>query len=173
MDAIQDSTNQNNLTEVTKPLVELTDLNRLQMELLAHQACGGLFVDEDNKTGKMTVEELAGRLGVTRDALYKAKSLIPDDDWQRLRRDMRQKIWSESRITKVWNGVFARGAKGDYQQALLFLTNWSKEKIVIPAQKVEAEVGDNLADLLLLAQKRAREHNIDEAKIIDATNDQA
>lgn len=171
-------TPQNSTTQIQTPpdppkKVELTDLNRLQLEFLTHQACGATYVDEDGKTGRMSVEELATELGVTRFALYKAKELIDPDDWQRLMKEVRSRVWSQTRITRVWNGIFLRAAKGDYQQALLFLTNFSPDDVKIPNQKSELELGDNLAEFLLTAQKRAKENNLNVIDVGPANTDNA
>jgi hypothetical protein len=150
-------------TEVKKKIVAFSDLDLIEREYLVYDAAGGVGIDESFQTKKMPIDDFALKLGVDRTTLWRRKQAI--ENWDDLKADIREQLWSDRRVTKVWNGIFARGAKGDYQQALLFLANWSKREVKIPNQKNELELGNNLAEFLNATKQRAEEHNL---KVIDA-----
>lgn len=122
-----------------------------QEAYIAYCAVGGIITEEDGILAKkMTTKEFAEKLGVDRTTLYLWQKSVPDF-WERVN-EQRSQIFTGSRLTAVWNGLFLQAAKGNVEAAKVILgqyANWQP-----PAQKHELDVGTGLADLLQGVRKR-------------------
>jgi len=132
-----------------------------QEQWIDYNAVGGLITHDDGTLEPMSIAVFASKLGVHRNTLTRWKKEIPNF-WDLVKK-RRHEIGTQTRTNKVWNGVYLRAARGDAEQAKIWLStfdNWQP-----PAQKHEVQVGTGLADLV--AQKRAQIER--ERNVIDAT----
>lgn len=165
----QPSATQNpSLPQEQPQTVTPADLDEIMQNYLMFEVSGGVTIDEGGKTGRMTLAEFCANYGIDRTTLWRRKQNIPN--WDEMKREVRKQTWADRRVTKVWNGIFLRAAKGDYQQAALFLKNFSSEPVILPNEKLEIETGENLTRLLELAERRAKERNIIDATETTETN---
>jgi hypothetical protein len=96
-------------------------------------------------------------IDVNRGTLYEWQKKIPNF-WSMVR-ERRMIIGSQARTNAVWKGVYLRAAKGDAEQAKLFLgvyDGWQP-----PSQKHDIKVSASWADLV-----RAKAEVID-AEVVD------
>lgn len=149
MDDQQKSTNEGEIEKAsTDPneviLYTAEKSNDLQQMYIDFTALGGLLTDDDGNLTRMTIGEFANKIGVDRTTLYSWKRKMPDF-WDRVE-ERRNKIGTQARVNKVWNGIYMKAATGNPEAAKLFLGQFAKWQP--PSQKVEMEVGNGLADLL-------------------------
>jgi hypothetical protein len=96
-----------------------------QEEYISYCAVGGLITEVDGTLKKMSLEQFSEQLKVDRKTLYNWKKTIPNF-WTRVEK-RRGEIFTQSRISVVWNGLMLRAAKGDAEQAKIILghfANW-------------------------------------------------
>lgn len=144
--------------------VENTGVKRLKLlqeNYIEYKAVGGLITSDDGAVSKMNVEDFANKIGVNSVTLWRWQKLIPNFE-QRVEAK-RNEIFTTSRVTAVWNGVYLRALRGDAEQAKLFLGTYAKWQP--PAQKHEVRVS-GLADLA----KAAETKKIIEGEITDGNN---
>lgn len=155
MEIQQKSTNGDNKTV---PVTELDDRKLLYIDFTA---LGGLITEDDGELKPMKLQDFAAKIGVDRTTLYLWKRKIPNF-WD-LVRARRMEIGSQARVNKVWNGVYLRAAKGDAEQAKIFLSTFDGWQP--PMQRQTVELGDSWA--ALLANKRKK---VIEGQVSDATD---
>jgi hypothetical protein len=140
-------------------------------------ALGGIYTNEDGsfdmsetvKTKTMTVTEFSLRIGVPRRTLYGWQNRIPNF-WGRVN-DRRKTLFSQQRISKVWNGIYLKAASGNPQAAALFFANFD-DNFHMPTEKVEHGVTDSLADVLNIARNRKLQHqDAIDGEIVDDTEE--
>lgn len=120
----------------------------------------GLITMDDGTPRKMSTEEFARSIGVSRQTLQNWKKGIPKF-WEYVAQ-RRELIFSQTRTAKVWNAVYlAATADRDVRAQTVWLANADKS-FHMPNQTVKHEAGDSLSELLL--QVRARKQN----KIVEA-----
>jgi hypothetical protein len=120
-----------------------------QEEYISYCAVGGLITEVDGTLKKMSLEQFSEQLKVDRKTLYNWKKTIPNF-WTRVEK-RRGEIFTQSRISVVWNGLMLRAAKGDAEQAKIILghyANWQP-----PTQKQEIRIG-GLGDLVNAARRK-------------------
>jgi hypothetical protein len=128
---------------------ELALIKLKQEEYISYCAVGGLITEVDGTLKKMSLEQFSDQLKVDRKTLYNWKQTIPKF-WDRVEK-RRGEIFTQSRISVVWNGLMLRAAKGDAEQAKIILghyANWQP-----PTQKTEVRIG-GLGDLVNEARKK-------------------
>lgn len=165
MEAQQKSTNDSKNTEVTTSQKELpqfreedvTEVHRLYIDFVS---VGGLITDDDGTMTVMSTQDFANKIGVERTTLYTWRKKIPNF-WEKVR-ERRMKIGSQARTNKVWNGVYLRAAKGDAEQAKIWLSTFDDWRP--PAQAHEVKVNHGLADLIAAKQLQDSQNR----KVIDA-----
>ena len=157
MEVLHNVTNQDKNTDVDKP----ESIDPRFEEYAAFTAVGGLLTDDDGQIRKMSLTEFSTTLGLSRMTLNRWKK---DPKFWPLVEAKRNQIFTQSRITAVWNGLFLRAAKGDAEQAKIILgqfANWQP-----PQQKQVIELGDSWA--ALLANKRKQVIN---GEVVDESNE--
>lgn len=112
-------------------------------------AVGGMITRADGEIEVLTIGQFAKSMRVDRTTLYRWRNSIPNF-WDKVEA-RRREIFSRDRTTKVWNGVFLRAAKGDAEQAKIWLSAHAKWQP--PSQKHEVSVS-GLGDLVNLARKK-------------------
>jgi hypothetical protein len=122
--------------------------------VIEYYALGGLMTNEEGEIKKMPVTELADLLKVDRVTVYRWRDEIPDF-WGKVAR-ARQQLGGQNRVQKVWNGVFLRAAKGDAEQAKMFLTNFDPN-FRMPNDKADRGAAETLIDLMNAARNLQRE----------------
>lgn len=110
------------------------------------------MTDDEGNVTRLTTEALAAMLGVTRTALYKAKDELPYF-WD-LVNERRAQIGGQTRLAKVYNGLYLKAATGNPQAVALYLANFDSENFRMPTEKHEHDVGGGLLDLLQAGRKR-------------------
>jgi len=114
-------------------------------EWITFTAIGGLVTEADGNLDPMTVSKFAELIKVPRRTLYNWRRDVPDF-WQRVE-IRRREMMSKDRITKVWNGVYLRAAKGDAAQATMILSHFSDYKPPAQAHEIELKgMGDVIAN---------------------------
>lgn len=149
-----------NQPEISVPFEQLTLVQRTYID---YKAVSGLITDDDG-VRKMTVEQLAQMLGVTRGAIYKAKELVPNF-WEYVRA-RRKALGTAEKLAKIHEVWYLKAAKGDFQHLQLWLANFDPE-FRMPTQKLEHEVGGGLADLLNKARERDQQQKVIEGQVSD------
>lgn len=149
MDTSQNSPNEvqetNTSTDPNEVILYTAEkMNDLHQQYIDFTALGGLLTDDDGNLTRMTMAQFASRIGVDRKTLNNWKKKMPDF-WDRVE-ERRNKIGTQARVNKVWNGIYLKAASGNPEAAKLFLGQFAKWQP--PSQKVEVEVGNGLADLL-------------------------
>lgn len=145
--------------------LDLEPLTPQQQNYISYVAVGGLITEDDGSVHKLRLEDFATSLGVDRRTLNNWKRNIPNF-WQ-LVEQRRSEIFTQNRITAVWNGLFLRAMKGDAEQAKIILGQYAKWQP--PAQKHDITIGDGLADAALAA--RARRENAIEGEVVEPQKD--
>lgn len=122
-------------------------------------AANGLSVNEDGSFEKISAEQFASKIGVSRMTLWRWQQSIPG--FQARVKVRRKEIFTLNRENMIWRGLFLRAAKGDHKQAEMVLSHFSD--YVPPTQRHEVKLG-GLTDLAKLARSKTE-------RIIDATPD--
>jgi hypothetical protein len=132
-----------------------------QQKWIDFNAVGGLITEADGALKPMTITAFAIALGVERKTLYNWKESIPNF-WERVQQ-RRQELGSQTRLQKVYTGLYLKAAAGVPEAVKLYLQIFDGWKP--PKQEVEIEHNLGLADLV--AKKKLELDR--ERKIIDAT----
>jgi hypothetical protein len=146
MDALQNSTDANLTAPVVAqntPYAMLTDVQRAYVD---YKALGGLITNDDG-IRKMKVDELASMLGVTRDAMYKAKAQVPN--FWALVTQRRNELSGEERLAAMSDIWYLR-AKGTGTDAFKYFQLWQANfnpNFRMPTEKKQIDIGDNLSTL--------------------------
>jgi hypothetical protein len=179
MEPTQNSTEISEITEaVDHEIAANAPLTLQQQTWVDFNAVGGLITEEDgsirlsntrkSKDGvakKYNVEDLAYDLGVSRDTLYYWSRNIADFQERVDRR--RKELYSSTRVTQVWNGLYLKARSGNARAADIFLRNFD-DNYISPTKTVQHEAGNSWAKLL--AKKRDRKIiETQEAEIIRDT----
>lgn len=152
MENQQKSTNEVQTTTVNKRKLQVKDLDDRQLAYIDFTAVGGLITEEDGTLRQMTITQFAQEIGVDRTTLYTWRKHIPNF-WDLVAK-RRQTIGSQARTNKVWNGVYLRAAKGDAEQAKIWLSQFAGWQP--PKQRAEIE-HRGIGDLLNMARQRLTE----------------
>ena len=157
----QKSTGIKNGTLVPRPYSQLTAIQQAYVDF---KALGGVITDDDG-IRKMSVDELASKMGVTRFAFYSAVKYMPNFD--DLVAERRKELASKSRLSEVHKVWYLKAVKGEWQHMDAWLRNFDPG--YKPANvKVEHEMSDGMADALNLARERIRQiGNIQEGEVVD------
>lgn len=170
MDVQQDSTKTNQPTDINNTNGEsIQTISDKQQMYIDFTAVSGLFTSDDGELKPMKVSEFASLIGVERTTLHYWKKRIPDF-WDRVR-ERRLQIGSQARTNKVWNGIYLRAAKGDAEQAKIWLSTFDGWQP--PSQKHEMEIGGGLADLLNKTRQLAEQNKPKVIDIEPTTNNNA
>ena len=168
MDTQQNYTEAPKITN-TNALGVANELLSLQQQAwIDYKAVGGWLTDADsNVPKKMTVIELAEKLGVTRDLLYKWTKNIPSF-WERVA-TRRKELGSQERLIKVHDTWYLKALGGSYPHLQLWLANFDPD-FRMPTEKVQHDIGDGFMEALGVAQKRKQLIDgvvVDEPKVND------
>lgn len=180
MDALQNPTEEKNVTSVDTQKSDVYQVTAQQQAWIDYRALNGLIFDwngnEVNNKGqvtgvpmkKMTTQEFANILGVHRDTLYEWSNRIPN--FSDLVNKRRIELSGRDRLAKVHEAFFLKAASGHPTLLPLWLHNFDSN-FHLPTQKIEHEIGDNMAALLRqMESDKQPEHN----KVIEVevtTND--
>jgi len=160
MEALQNLTKTNPPTGKKEPAA----LSPAQQEYISYVAVSGLIIHEDGTFKKMTVEEFASKVGVSRVTLHNWSRSIPD--FAQKVEQRRAELMPINRVSAIWKGLTLKAMSGNVEAAKIVLgqyANWQP-----PAQKHEVELTTGLADLV--AKKKLlmeREKNAIDATPID------
>jgi len=144
-------------------------LSDAQLEYIDFCSIQGLVTLEDGSTRIMTATEFAKRHGVDRTTLYYWQKSIPNF-WMKVQ-DRRKELGSNTRIMKVYNGLYLKAAMGDSKAAALWLANHDPD-FRMPTQKLEHGIDGGLADMLNVARERKQKQSqILEGEVIDGKTD--
>lgn len=146
MNPIQNLTEINEISEVVEQKLEDDKLLTYQQDMwIDYNALGGLVIDDTGNISKMTVDDFAARLGVSKQTLYNWRKSIKGF-WDRVA-SQRKTLGSQARTVKVYNGLFLKAAAGNPQAAALFLANHDPN-FRMPTEKVQHELGDSWSALI-------------------------
>ena len=163
MNVAQNSTN-TPLANSSEEKLKKQMLDDLKYEqYVSFVAVGGLLTDDDGKIKKMSLQDFANSIAVDRKTLYNWKARA--DFWDKVG-TRRSEIFSQNRITAVWNGLFLRAAKGDAEQAKIILGEYAKWQP--PSQKHDVQIG-GLMDLVKVALSK----NIIDGEVLNGDNSTA
>lgn len=157
MEALQNLTKTNLPTGKKEPAA----LSPAQHEYISYVAVSGLIIHEDGSFKKMTVEEFASKVGVSRVTLHNWSRSIPD--FAQKVEQRRAELMPVNRVSAIWKGLTLKAMSGNVEAAKIVLgqyANWQP-----PAQKHEVQVSTGLADLV--AQKKLAMEQ--QRKVIDVT----
>lgn len=129
-----------------------------QQKWIDFNAVGGLITDADGSLKPMTIVAFAQALGVERKTLYNWKNSIPDF-WDRVK-VRRMQLGSETRLQKVYNGLYLKASQGVPEAVKLYLQIHDGWKPPAQAHEIEHK---GLGDLV----NTARNKNIIEAEVVD------
>lgn len=173
MNQEQNLTEIEQVSEAVEKKLEGEPLLKYQQELwIDFNALGGLVINDEGGIDKMTVNEFADKLRISKTTLYEWRKSIPFF-WDKVG-ERRKVLGSQARTTKVYNGLFLKGAAGNPQAAALFLANHDPN-FRMPSQQVEHSAGDGFSDLVA-AMKNAKDKQKAkpiEAEVIDVDNQQS
>lgn len=166
MNGLQKLTAENSATaESTDDVKPEKPLTQAQEDYIAFVAVGGLIPDPTGEKSaiKMTTTQFAAHYGLSRQALYNWRDMIPEF-WEKVNAKRRE-IGSKDRLSNVWNGIYLKAATGNTEAAKLYLANFDPN-FRMPTEKREIEMGDGLADLVAARiLQQSREEN--RPKVID------
>lgn len=149
-------------TEPENGQPEITDM-RLET-WIDFVAVGGLVTKEDGTFRKMSVDEFAAEIDISKTTLYAWRAKTKDF-WERVKQ-RRLDLGSQVRLQKVYNGLYLKAAAGDPQAVKLYLQIFDGWKP--PAQAIEHEVGDHMADIMKIAQaRRMKAEGVQEGEVVD------
>lgn len=159
MSGLQNLTDDFNPTPEQVAEVNLKILSDSQQSWIDYRALNGLIFDptRSDATGdtlirKMTIQEFADTIGVTRQTLYDWQSSIPDF-WGKVNA-RRIELSGQSRLAKLHEVWYLKAlAMKDWRIADAYLRNFDPNYIE-PRQKVEHELGNSWAALLDAKRKR-------------------
>jgi hypothetical protein len=138
-----------------------------QDQYIAFVACGGLIPDPTGEKAaiKMTTQEFANNIQVSRQTLYDWRKTIPEF-WEKVNQKRRE-IGSKDRLANVWNGLYLKAATGNVEAAKLYLANHDDE-FRMPMERRENNLGSGLADLVA---RKLLEQNRETPKVIDVASE--
>lgn len=157
MSALQNitNTNTNDPEEAGQNVKPTNVLDERKNHYITYVAAHGLSVEEDGTYTKISAQQFAESIGVSRQALYDWQKSIPDF-WE-LVKIRRKEIFTMNRENAIWRGLMLRALKGDAKQAEMILSHFSD--YTPPTQKHEVKVS-GLGELYQLArQKQIRQNN--------------
>lgn len=136
------------------------DLDGRDQTIIDYTAMGGVDIGQDGSFRSLTVVEFANRIGyASRQSIYdRLDALGKLPNYHDIVRGRQKYLQKTVGVLAVHKGLFLRGAKGDYQQAVAYLVNHDPD-FILPAQKVEHEAGNSWSKLLDKARQRAEEDN--------------
>jgi len=136
-----------------------------QQMWIDYKAVSGI-VYKDDRMRKMSVGELAARLGVSRETLYAWRNQIPNF-WDRVaerRKELGKTEWLV-RIHEKWK-IKALEFE-DWRITEAWLINFDPD-YKTPKLKVEHDIGDGLADAMNIArERRQKSQTVIEAEVVD------
>lgn len=144
--AVQDFTPATNTPPTAAPVVSYATLDAGKKTLVDYRALSGWVSTDDNELGvrRMTMDELAGKLGVSRQTLYDWQNNTPNF-WAMVNQ-RRSEVSGESRLSAVEKVWLTKALKGEWQHLNAWLINY-KPGYKTPTAKVEHEAGQSLVDL--------------------------
>lgn len=133
-------------TPTAQKSVSYETLDTAKQALVDYRALSGYIATDDNELGlkRMSVDDLAGKLGVVRQTIYDWQNSIPN--FWGIVNARRAVISSESRLAAIEKVWLAKALKGEWQHLNAWLLNY-KPGYKTPTAKIEHEVGATLADL--------------------------
>lgn len=136
------------------------DLDGRDQAIIDYTAMGGVDIGRDGSFRSLTVVEFANRIGyASRQSIYDRLEVLSKlDNYHDIVRGRQKYLQKTVGVLAVHKGLFLRGAKGDYQQAVAYLVNHDPD-FVLPAQKIEHEAGNSWSKLLDKARQRSEEAN--------------
>lgn len=159
MDTLQNLTKSGTSTGVSLQNVnQQKTLTEQQERYVSYKAVNGVMVSVGDGMSKMSMQEFADAVGVTRQTLYDWQKAIPDF-WERVK-ERRLAIGSRDQTTKVWHRVYLDALSGKEPQQRLWLGQFDEWKP--PAQAHDVKIG-GWADAINSARKRK-----DDPDVIDA-----
>jgi hypothetical protein len=167
--AVQDFTKGDKPTSSVTTPVNFNDLDVITRTLVDYRALSGLVTDES--TGgmrKMSMEELAGLLNVSRQTLYDRQNNTPDF-WVMVN-NRRAVISPQSRLAAVEETWFLKARKGEWQHLNAWLINY-KPGYKTPTTKITEDAVETLADLFRKVEANNKP-NVIEAEVTNAAEQQ-
>lgn len=147
---------ESNTEQITQvPAVSYETLDDANKALVDYRALSGWISTDDNELGlrKMTVDELAGKLGVVRQTIYDRQNSIPN--FWGIVNQRRSEISTESRLAAVEKIWLTKALKGEWQHLNAWLINY-KPGYKTPNAKVELEAGASLVELFKQVEQEQR-----------------
>jgi len=150
------NTNENKSSEAGQSVTLSNHLEDQRKDYyITYVAAHGLSVEEDGTYTKITAQEFADKIGVSRKTLYQWQKDIPSF-WD-LVKIRRKEIFTQNRENAIWRGLTLRALKGDYKQAEMILSHFGD--YTPPAQRHEVKVS-GLGELYNMArQKRLKDED--------------
>lgn len=139
-------------------VVSLSEESRQQL-LIDYCALGGLLTEDDGSFRRMTTDELAQELGLSRMTLHRLKNRIKNFDEKVRKR--RQVLSKKSRASKVYNGLYLKACKGTAAEVKLWAEIFDGYQPA--AQKHEVKVS-GLGDLVSMARGK----NIIDGEVVES-----
>lgn len=166
--AVQDFTKSNKPTSTANNVVNYDDLEAMNKTIVDYRALSGLVTDENTgNMRKMSMDELAGLLGVSRQTLYDRQKSIPD--FWGLVNQRRQELSPQSRLAAIEETWFLKARKGEWQHLNAWLMNY-KPGYKTPGVKIEHELGESLIDLFKKVEQQ--QPNYIEAEVTPSATEQ-
>lgn len=179
MDTGQNLTESQNAQEVAKPIVNQPQTTQKMEDprwqyFISYRALNGIIViyDEETQTEKfkkMKMQELADKLGVSRQTLYEWEERIPNF-WQRVRAKKKE-LSSQKRLAMMDEKFFLKAYKFD---------NWPLTKAWMEQNnpdwrdikdKGNDDTGDSWAELMAVAQRRRIDSStVQEGEVVQDSN---
>jgi hypothetical protein len=142
---------------IRKDQVTYENLPQARRDWVDYNAVQGMVTNSDGSLSKMTVDEFASRVGISRKQCYEWSKIIPGF-WDMVNA-RRREIGGGARTQKVWNSVFVSATvKLNPMAQKIWLANHDPNYRE-PTQKVEHEVGGGLLDLMTAHRKRLQVEN--------------
>lgn len=151
MDSLRNLTPAERTTSQKNSPVKSESYDIALQTLIDYRALNGLITDDDGMR-KMTVDELAKMLNVSRITLYDWQNKTPDF-WE-LVNQRRTEIAPKSRLAKmheVW--YMSALLPKNFQDRQLWLYNFDP-KFRLPTAKIQHEIGDSFAEMAKMLKER-------------------
>lgn len=163
--ALQNFTNPKKLNDRDYDPIPFDQLTWQQQYWVNYCALQGLVTNDDGSMTKMTIQECAEQVGVTRQSLYDWKKLIPN--FEELVNERVMQNFDGARTRKVINSIYiAATVKLNTNAQALWMANQKAVEFRMPTQKVEHEAGNSWAALLNDKKSTAGAKKV-EATVID------
>jgi hypothetical protein len=166
MSDTQNLTTEKMSTDDTYKIIPYSQLPLTQQVWIDYCALQGVITNDDGSLEKMTIQECADKINVSRETLYAWKKSIPN--FEDLCNERCAYMFNGARTRKVVNAIYLSAtSKLNVQAMSLWMANQKSVEFRMPQQEVKHEAGNSWAALMSI--KRSSSDGIVEGEVVSGT----